>query len=466
VLGAATVSLFVSGLFFFGTEGWQHVMASGVFRVWDNKFDPRLMELRKKHIDIVFYEDAPDATVSVEQVDGIIGPASLGLRINGKPDAGTDVDICNQLLLAHLPMLVKPEATNVFVLGLGSGMTAGAVLAYPVEQVTVAENCEPIVRAAKLFRTWNCDLHENPRVKIWVEDARTALKLSPQLYDVFITEPSNPWTIGVGSVFSKEFYELAASRLKPGGIMSQWFHLYEVDDRIIEVVLRTFSSVFPYVEIWDTGIGDMVMLGSLQPWRTGPEAFRKSFEIERVRTDMQMINVQSPEALFARQLASQGTAFAIPGAGELQSDAHPILEYVAPKAFFLGNRSRVLDRVDERTRQQLLAPASKRTALASLSPTETVLMFTDFSTINGELHGCVMGTPDGENVPCALPTSKPAPPPASTGSLYDQAAQAFAGGNVVLAKQMVQYALQMNTNDLQAAYLARVFERASPSLGR
>jgi len=35
---------------------------------------------------------------------------------------------------------------------------------------------------------------------------------------------------------------------------------------------------------------------------------------------------------------------------------------------------------------------------------------------------------------------------------------------LTLARQMVQYALQMNTNDLQAAYLARVFERASPAL--
>ena len=53
------------------------------------------------------------------------------------------------------------------------------------------------------------------------------LKLSPQHYDVIVAEPSNPWTVGIGSVFSREYYELAASRLKPGGIMAQWFHVYE-----------------------------------------------------------------------------------------------------------------------------------------------------------------------------------------------------------------------------------------------
>ncbi len=51
------------------------------------------MTWRKQHIKILFYKDGPDATVSVEKVDGIVAPAELGLRINGKPDAGTYVDV-------------------------------------------------------------------------------------------------------------------------------------------------------------------------------------------------------------------------------------------------------------------------------------------------------------------------------------------------------------------------------------
>ena len=69
------------------------------------------------------------------------------------------------------------------------------------------------------------------------------LKLNPQKYDVIISEPSNPWMAGIGSVFSRDFYQIAASRLKPGGIMSQWFHTYELDDGILELVVRTFQRV-------------------------------------------------------------------------------------------------------------------------------------------------------------------------------------------------------------------------------
>ena len=311
-------------------------MSSGMFRIYETTFFPGLMACREKHIKILFYKDGPDATVSVEKVDGIVAPVELGLRINGKPDAGTLVDVGNQLLLAHLPLLAKPGAKDVFVLGFGSGMTAGAVLAHPIERLDLAENCEPVIQAAPLFGDWNRHVLNDPRTHLWLEDARTVLKLRPQRYDVIITEPSNPWAVGVGSVFSREFYELAASRLKPGGVMAQWFHLYEMQDSLVDLVLRTFSSVFPYVEVWDTGVGDIVILGSKQPWATGPKVFEKGFAIERVRTDMEMIDIHSPEALMARQLASQQTGFAIAGKGPIQGDLFPILEYEAPQAFYLG----------------------------------------------------------------------------------------------------------------------------------
>ena len=52
------------------------------------------------------------------------------------------------------------------------------------------------------------------------------------------------------------------------------------------LVLRTFGSVFPYVEIWDSGGDDIVMLGSLQPWPTGPEIYRQGFNLPGVKSDL------------------------------------------------------------------------------------------------------------------------------------------------------------------------------------
>jgi predicted membrane-bound spermidine synthase len=459
ITGTLGISAMVICLFVFGGESWRNVMSSGIFRIREDKFGSTLMAFRKEHFKILFYEDGPDATVSVEQVDGIVAPAALGLRTNGKPEAGTQLDLSTQLLVSHLPMLARPGAKDVFVLGLASGMTAGAILAYPVNRLDIAENCEAVIHASRYFDDWNQHVLDDPRTHLWREDARTVLTLRPQLYDVIINEPSNPWFVGTGSVFSREYYQLAASRLKPGGIVAQWFQVYETQDDMVELVLRTFRSVFPYVEIWDAGAGDIVLLGSLQPWPTGPDVFRQGFAIDRVRTDMWMIDLQSPEALLARQLASQRTGFAIASPGPVQSDLFPILEYAAPRAFFLGTGSRVLDRFDERTRQQLLAPPGKNETLASLPESDAQFIFSDFSTVNGELFSCFFAPNPNAGVPCVFQTPQPTPPPASDGSTVSKAEQLFHAGNLIGAESVAAAALKQNPDDTQAGYLLRVIER-------
>src|SRR6202044_3191261 len=103
------------------------------------------MSLRKQHMKILFYEDGPDATIDVEQGDGILAIADRAFRVNGKTDASTRTDYSTQLLVSHLPMLAKPGAKDVFIFGLGTGISAGALLSYPVERIVVAENCEPVI---------------------------------------------------------------------------------------------------------------------------------------------------------------------------------------------------------------------------------------------------------------------------------------------------------------------------------
>jgi predicted membrane-bound spermidine synthase len=511
---AVSAAVFAGCLFVFGGEDWRCVISSGVFRGREKEFDPTAMPLRKQHVKILFYEDSADATVSVEQGDNFPGvPAATdrSLRVNGKTDATAHSDSSTQLLLAHLPLLAKPGSKDVFVFGLGSGISAGALLSYPVEKIVIAENCEPVVRASLFFTNWNRRVLDDPHTHLWREDARTVLKLNPQLYDVIVAEPSNPWMVGIGSVFSREFYQLAASRLKPGGIMAQWFHVYEMHDGIVELVLRTFNSVFPHVEIWDSCSGDIILLGSLQSWQTGPDVFRQGFTLPGVRLDLAQIGIRSPEALLARQLASQRTAFAIPGGGPIQSDLFPVLEYAAPRALYLGDNSRMLEKFDERTRQQLLAPADKLAILQSLPPEQVQSIFSEFTTINSDLFVSVRGLAPAATLPCVFNpnsprTTIPAPPAdnPTNAAILTRAAALIGGtiqqrresialiesaveaqssstnrsvaewaalaataalslGDLEPAGRLAALALKRDPTDAQAAYVARIVERERQS---
>ena len=457
---SACAIIFAVSLFLFGGQDWRYVISSGAFRSRETEFQPDTMALRKKLIKIVYYEDGPDATVSVEDGgDTAASENDRGIRVNGKPDASTRIDIGTQLLVADLPMIAKPGAKDVFIFGLGSGISAGALLPYPVDRITVAENCEPVIKASRYFTNWNRNVLEDPRVHLWREDARTVLKLDPQLYDVIVAQPSNPWTVGIGSVFSREFYEISASRLKPGGIMAQWFHIYEMHDGIVELVLRTFSSVYPFVEIWDAGSGDIIMLGSMQPWPSDPSIYQKSFDIPGVKSDLAAIKISSPELLWARQIASQRTAFAIAGDGPIQSDLFPVLEYAAPRAFYIGVKARLFQDYDERTRQSALAPANKIAVLKSLPPSETLPMFLSFSSVNRELLDSLTGSGEGANAPCVFQKQPATAAEGAKESDLDRAAAALNSGDLAQSAQLATVALQRDQPNPVAGYLMRIIER-------
>jgi spermidine synthase len=374
-----------------GGQKWQYILSSGIFREKFEAYIPNWMQDRIKTTDLLFYEDAADATVSIERGPSQFATNEITLRINGKADASSVGDMSTQVLLAQLPLMAKPDSKDVFCFGVGSGVTAGSTLGYPIEHLTIADNCEPVLRAVKFFEPWNHGVMTNDRVRLYREDARTVMKLSPQKYDVIISEPSNPWMVGIGSVFSRDFYQLISTRLKPGGVMAQWFHFYEIDDEVLHVVLRTFGSVFPNMEIWDMDGGDIVLLGSDKPWHSGIEQYRHAFELAGPRRDLEAIGLASPEAVMARQLASQRTAFAVPPPGRLQTDNLPYLEYAAPKAFYvhLGETVHTLDPFDERTWQLDLAAPEKPAHLGQLSPQDLVTIFSRFSSVNTELMAYV-----------------------------------------------------------------------------
>lgn len=167
--------------------------------------------------------------------------------------------------------------------------------------------------------------------------------------------------------------------------MVQWFHLYEMHDGILSLVLNTFATVFPCMEIWDCDQGDIALIGSDRPWPAGPDHYRRALARPEASQDLARIGIGSVPALLARQLASQRTAFAVAQTDAVQSDLFPVLEYRAPQAFFLGVTSKILTRFDERTWQRELAPAWKQETLAALSPVELQPVFEVYRTMNAEL---------------------------------------------------------------------------------
>ncbi len=304
--------------------------------------------------ELVYYGDGIGGFTTVLKYPGPFGEAEFSMANSGKMDASSRGDMKTQTLLAHFPMLFSSSPENVMVLGLASGVTAGEVLHYPVEQVDVIDINDRVFEASRFFTPWNNNVLDDPRTHAIVQDALAHLGLTRTRYDAIISEPSNPWMAGMAALFTKEFFETARDRLTENGIYVQWFHCYQMDWPTFAMIGRTFAEVFPDAMLVSCEPGglsrDFLFIGFKGEAGTDWDLARKNLRYGQASEN---IDLTRPE-LLARMIVSEDLE-ALFGEGPVNTDVHPLLEYSAPRLMYHG----------EETQQALLAQIEKRSRLTA-----------------------------------------------------------------------------------------------------
>jgi spermidine synthase len=285
---------------------------------------------------VVSYDDGPTSTVAVIDPDG--SAENRSLLVNGKSDGALFTDYPTMALTALIPALMAESHEKSFVIGYGTGVTTGELAALDaMRTVTVAEISHGVIQAAPLFDDGNLAASKNPKVSVRRGDAYRTLLQSREVYDLIISEPSNPWVVGVEMLYSREFLEAARERLAPGGVYAQWFHNYESDAATVALVLRTYASVFPHISVWYTFGADMLLLGFDRVDRAlDVEAFEERFAHSDFAAGFARVGIENFAQLAAHELLPLGTIQALEQPGEIHSLRHPLLSYRAARAFFRG----------------------------------------------------------------------------------------------------------------------------------
>jgi spermidine synthase/MFS family permease len=331
---------------------WDRAFALGLWRYRGPVISLDDFLARVRSLNLRYHRDGAGSTVAV--ASGIRSTNKIehfDLRVNGKTDASSHGDLPTQLLSGHIPMLIHPHATEALVVGIGSGITCGAILTHPdVRRLDIVEISPEVHHAAReWFRPFNGGALEDPRSQVIIDDAKSFLATTRRKYDVIVTEPSNPWMAGVSGVFSLEYYETCRDSLKPGGIIGQWVQVYETDDSAIRTVLATFGSVFPHFSIWQTLQGDLLLVGSLEPTDKDVARIQRQFQRNEVRKDIERADIFTFPALLGLQLVSEENgAHLVADDTQRHSDFFPRLEYLAERAFFARGETRFLAEFDER----------------------------------------------------------------------------------------------------------------------
>jgi spermidine synthase len=318
---------------------------------------------------VVFHREGVTTTVSMARtVEGSLSSRACWVRhsllVNGKPDASLSVlrarpaggckallaagrlagpglavspagDAETQILSGLLPVLLHPggDPRTMLIIGWGSGITAGAALQAPLERVTAVELEREVIEAARHFEPENHAPQRNPRLRLVNEDGRNYLAVSPERFDVVVSEPSNPWIAGCGNLFTREFFELVRSRLGPRGVYLQWLQAYEIAPRNVRSILATLNRVFPSTFVFRPvqASSDLLIVALKGEDRLDWDALRRRMRLPGVRRELGRIRIRRPADIVARLIAGpRGIRRRIAGV-PLNTDDNARIEFATPK---------------------------------------------------------------------------------------------------------------------------------------
>lgn len=310
-------------------------LASGTYRYARDSFSAETKML--------FYEDGKSASISVISEKTPEGDKAIVISTNGKPDAAAIVegegysgDEPTMVLAGVLPLLTKPEAKKIANIGFGSGMTTHTLLGSEnLESLDTIEIEPEMVEGAKFFGEKNARVYKDDRSTIIIDDAKTYFASHNKKYDVIVSEPSNPWVMGVGNLFTEQFYRHIKGYLKDGGILVQWLQLYEISPRVIATAFNAIGQEFEYFDLYRANSGDVIMLISDQPI---PELQYHDFSQlpKLMQQDLKEIGISNLNLIKTRKVGTAETMrplFRYFSHG-VNSDYFPILSLKAPEDRF------------------------------------------------------------------------------------------------------------------------------------
>jgi spermidine synthase len=287
--------------------------------------------------EYVVYRDGPDATIGISRSLKEEKEDSRTVYVNGKSDGNTKGDAFTMNMTGHLPALLSRKLEDVFVVGVGTGITLGALSSYStIKQVDVAEISTTLLDNIHELDGYTGMISRDRRFSFHGMDAFRFLNGAPRMYDVIISEPSNPWVNGVENLYSQEFYEMSRRHLNRGGILAQWLQGYSFNNDIFRMVLGTLSKIYPVVHVFQLREYDLLLVASDYPFSREDlmGAGRKVAENRLVRQSLENLGVGRLETVLAMETLSPSVSRALGIGSEIHRLDAPKLAHLAGKAFF------------------------------------------------------------------------------------------------------------------------------------
>ena len=238
-------------------------------------------------------------------------------------------------MLALMPLLMRPDARSAANIGLGSGLTAAALLTSPsLRRADTIEIEEKVAEGAPFLGARVARAFTDTRSNIIIDDAKSYFARHRRQYDIIISEPSNPWISGVANLFSREFYRRIRDTLSPDGVFVQWTHFYESSPQMIASKMLALAESFSDFHWYLSADSDLIIVavaeGKVPPLS---DAIFADDDARRFWNKYGYRSAADMNALFIgdkKNLMPYLSSFPVPA----NSDYFPFVEHRAPLDFF------------------------------------------------------------------------------------------------------------------------------------
>jgi spermidine synthase len=282
--------------------------------------------------ELLMYQEGPTATVSVRR-----DRDTVSMAINGRTNASDSIyDMPTQVMLGQLPLLIAPRIDNGLIIGYATGVTVGAMLQSPIQSVTCVELEPGTVAGSEFFNHINNRPLDDPRTQLIIDDARTFLRVTPNRYDIIVSEPSHPWVPGVANLFTQEFFEFGRERLKDDGIWVQWVQIYQLSTESLRSVLATYQKVFPHVLVFRVGglnTGkDLLLIGSNRPLNL--DRLPERFSDQRIAAELARVDLKSEADVRGWFVCDESKLGPAVAGAKINTDDNMHIEMTVPREAF------------------------------------------------------------------------------------------------------------------------------------
>lgn len=241
-------------------------------------------------------------------------------------------------IMVHLPnALLSRPPQNGLVICFGMGSTHLSMLSWGIPTTTV-ELVPSVPRLVTFFHPNAGPLMSSPLSNVVIDDGRFFLERTSEQYDVITVDPPPPVSAaGSSLLYSKEFYLTAQRRLRPGGILQQWYP-GGFDPATTAAVARAVKESFPYVRAFGTLEGPGIhFLASMTPIsqrsaselaaKLPPDAARDLLEYGPASTPVEQFGIVLSHELSLDEIIRQS-----PGVPAVQDD-RAVNEYFLVRRF-------------------------------------------------------------------------------------------------------------------------------------